>query len=134
VGGGDAALAGCRTQEESALFEVEVLDGLGAHASDLQPSDGRADVLLDLPDVAGARGLLDVDDFQPAVEQLVDGRLGRGAAALIDLVQQLRDDLLRLAFGLALRGTGLDGLAEPDLLPREPVDAEVDLHALDSFV
>jgi len=73
----------------------------------LQPSDGRADVLLDLPDVAGPRCLLDVDDFQSAVEQLVDGGLGLGAAALVDLVQQLRDDLLRLAFGLALRCAAL---------------------------
>jgi hypothetical protein len=57
-------------------------------------------VLLDLPDVAA------VDDVEPAVEQLVDRRFGLGAAALVDLVQELGLNLL----GLSARGLRRHGL------------------------
>jgi hypothetical protein len=80
---------------------------------------------FDLPDVAGARGLLDVDDVEPAVEQLVDGRLSARAASLVNLVEQLDPNLLGILLRLTLGLTRGDGLAELDALARQLVDTAV---------
>jgi len=54
-------------------------------------------MLLDLPHVADPGRRLDLEDFQPPVKKLVDGRLRRRVAALIDLTQQAGTRLLSLA-------------------------------------
>jgi hypothetical protein len=81
---GNAALAEARVQR---------VDRLGLEPGDRQPPDRRADVFLDLAEVAGPCGPLHLDDIESAVDQLVDRHASARAALesglLLDLGKQL---------------------------------------------
>lgn len=92
---------------------VQRVDRLGIQACDRKLTDSRPDVLLDLADVVDARRALNIEDAQPAVEQLVHRRARAWASALVDLIEELGQNLLGLALRLSLGAMRLDRLAQP---------------------
>ena len=66
---------------------VQRLDGVDADLAHRQLPQLRADVLLDLADVAGAGLPLDIEDVEPLVEQLVDRRARSRVPLLVNLVE-----------------------------------------------
>lgn len=76
-----------------------------------------------------ARSLaLHVNDVEPMVEQLVDGRACVGAASLVELVEQPRDDHRGRKVGVTSRVVRRDGLPQEQLLARKLGDTGVHLH------
>jgi hypothetical protein len=111
-------------------LRVKRVDHLGIEPRDGESADGRPYVLLDLAEVPDPRSAFELDDVEPSIEQLVDRRACPRIAALVDLVQQLRQDLLGLAFRLTGRAAALaHRLTEPDVLTTYRVDARIDLDA-----
>jgi hypothetical protein len=84
-----------------------VLERLGVDLCERQVAERGPDVLLDLADVAGPCGEVELDDLQPPVDQHAQRRLGPRLPALVDLAQQLDPHALRLA---ARRGGLLQGV------------------------
>jgi hypothetical protein len=88
---------------------VEGLDDLDVEAADLDVAEHGADVLLDVVAVGAAGGGFDVHGREPLVEELRDGGLGAGVAALVHLAQEAGAGLLRELRGV---GAGRDGLRQ----------------------
>jgi hypothetical protein len=66
---------------------VERLQQLGIDSGNLHLAEQRPNVLLDLQDVSALGRRLDVEHFEPPVEELVDRRPGLGIPSLIDLAE-----------------------------------------------
>jgi hypothetical protein len=96
-----------------------VLEQLGVDLCERQVAERGPDVLLDLAEVSGPRGEVELDDLQPTVEQLRERGGGPGLPALVDLAQQLDPHALRLGprLGGLLQGVpkSRDFAAPPEL-------------------
>ncbi|MBT2393615.1 hypothetical protein J7E87_30455 [Streptomyces sp. ISL-1] len=98
---------------------VEELQHLGRELARLQAAEGWLDVVAD--DALGplVRGLDELGDTEPAIEQERHRHPGLGVAQLVDLIEESGADLLGLGPGFGLLG-------EADFIRREPVEAGID--------
>jgi hypothetical protein len=75
---------------------VKRIEDLGVDPANLQHSQLRADVLVDVAHVADAGRLIDVENIEVTVHKLVDRRSRTRAALLVDLIEQPGPHLLGL--------------------------------------
>jgi hypothetical protein len=82
-------------------------------------------VLTDLRLIAAFRGRVNVQNFEPPIEELADCRARTGVSLLVDLVQQPSADFLRLGTCMWPGRHDLDEI-QPTLRDRVPPDMDAD--------
>jgi hypothetical protein len=118
----DRASASSAAVTTAPQLRIERLQHLGVNSSGRHVAKRWSHVLIQPLDVVLTGSCLQLGDFQPSVEQLVEGRVRPRLPALVDLSEEAGDS----PFGVAW---GVGHLVDVPPAPGQRIDAGVDASA-----